>query len=284
MPAQALRAGIDRLGGRYDVRIAGDITRATGFLAGSDERRAEELNRHLRDPDVRGILLARGGYGIMRILPLLDAGALRGDPKPLVGFSDATVLLSWAALAAGVRGIHGPVVAQLGKLPADDTAWLCQLLEGGGVTGRPVATGLVGAGAPAGGRVEGPLVGGNLALLCHLVGTPYQVDCRGAVLLLEDVGEKPYAIDRYLTHMQMAGGLAGASAALVGDLVLCADAGYPAVSAADVVHERLVAMAVPALTGAPIGHGARNLAVPFGGRCALELDAGTFALLEPAVR
>jgi len=261
--------------------VAGDITRADGYLAGSDDRRADELNALIGDPDVRAILCARGGYGILRILDQLDGHALRRDPKPIVGFSDATALLFWALAVAGLRSIHGPVVAQLGDLPPSDTAWLVDMLEGS-TAGR--LTGLHRAGADGGGRVEGRLLGGNLTLLAQLVGTPYAPRLGGSVLFVEEIGERPYAIDRYLTRMALAGTFDGARAALVGSLVRCDEkVNAPRPDAAEVMDERLRAAGLRALAGAPFGHGDRNLALPFGGRCALDLDAGLVDLLEPAV-
>ena len=261
--------------------MADDVTRASGYLAGSDERRADELNGLIADPDVRAILCARGGYGITRILDRLDGDALRRDPKPIVGFSDATALLFWAVRAAGLRSIHGPVVAQLGDLPVEDTAWLVDLLEGR-VPGA-LATGLRRTGADGAGRLEGPLLGGNLTLLANLTGTPYALDMNGAVVFAEDVGERPYAIDRYLTRIALAGTLRGAGAAVLGSFVRCDEkSGPPRPDAGEVVDERLRAMAIPGLTGAPFGHGDRNRALPFGGRCAVDLDGGAVELLEPA--
>jgi len=264
--------------------VADDVTRATGYLAGSDERRADELNGLVADPDVRAVLLARGGYGITRILDRLDAGALRRDPKPIVGFSDATALLFWALRVAGLRSIHGPVVAQLGDLPASDTAWLVDLLEGRMPAG-PLASGLRPIGAAGAGRIEGPLLGGNLTLLANLVGTPFSLDLAGAVLFLEEVGERPYAIDRYLTRMAVAGALAGPAAALIGSFTRCEEKVNPPPQpdADAVVDERLRASGIAGLAGAPFGHGDRNLALPFGGRCALDFAAGAALLIDPAV-
>jgi muramoyltetrapeptide carboxypeptidase len=261
--------------------MADDVTRASGYLAGTDERRADELNGLIADPDVRAVLCARGGYGILRILDRLDADALRRDPKPIVGFSDATALLFWALRAAGMRSIHGPVVAQLGDLPAEDTVWLIELLEGR-VPG-PLATGLRRTGADGAGRVEGPLLGGNLALLANLAGTPYALDVRGAVLFVEDVGERPYAIDRYMTRMALAGMLPGAAAAVLGAFIRCDERiGSPHPDAGEVADERLRALGIPGVAGAPFGHGDRNRALPFGGPCQVDLDAGAVELLEPA--
>ena len=285
VPPDRLRAGLDRLGDRFRLRVPDDITRRAGFLAGSDEERAAELNRAFADRDVRAVVLARGGHGILRLLPLLDAAALRADPKPIVGFSDATALLAWAEVAAGVRAVHGPVVVQLPMLPAEHVAWLLDLLEGRAAlgAGRPLASGLAAVGGAGGGRLEGPLRGGNLTLLAHLVGTPWAMPLAGAVVLLEEVAEKPYAVDRYFTRMALAGAWDGAAGALVGDFTGCDDPTYPETAVEQVIDERLRAVGVPGLAAAPIGHGSRNLAVPHGGRCALDLDAGALELLDPAV-
>ena len=281
VPGERLRAGLAAAGDRYRLRVPDDIDRATGYLAGSDERRADEMNRALRDPDVRAIWLARGGYGIMRLLPLLDADALRADPKPIIGFSDATALLGWALAAAGVRGIHGPVLVQLGALPPEDAAWLFALLEGRAE--GPLLTGLEAVGAPRRGRVEGPLIGGNLIVLGHVIRTAAFPSLAGALLLIEEVEEKPYSIDRCLTGLELAGALDRVAGALVGDFTACADPKYPEPDVQRVVDERLRSFDIAGLRGAPIGHGARNRAVPFGARCGLDLDRGIAELLEPAV-
>src|SRR5262249_22491749 len=127
-----LRRGLERLGDGFAIRVADSVTAArppglASYLSATDDVRADELNAMVRDPDVRAIVLARGGYGLMRILPRLDGDALRRDPKPIVAFSDGTALLAWAH-AAGVRGIHGPMIVQLGDLPDGDVAQLIAML------------------------------------------------------------------------------------------------------------------------------------------------------------
>jgi len=285
-PARLAR-GLDLLGERFRLQVSAEVHEATGFLAGPDARRADDFNRALRDPDVRAIAVARGGYGAMRILPLLDADALRRDPKPILGFSDATALLSWAA-HAGVRGVHGPVVSQLGDLPAADLAWMHRTLTDPTPAGE-LPWHLTTTGAVASGTRDGRLFGGNLTLIAHMVGTPWPVPHEDAILLLEEVGEAPYAVDRYLTRIHLAGAIGDARAALVGDFTRCTDPPTPPGSVGDpaaalaAVGERLHAFGVPALSGAPVGHGVRNAALPWGARCVVDLDAGTFALLEGAV-
>ncbi|MEZ4399630.1 MAG: LD-carboxypeptidase [Kofleriaceae bacterium] len=279
-----LARGLAQLAPHLRVEVDDGVFTRTGYLAGDDARRADELTRLLRDPDVRAILVARGGFGITRILPMLDPALLRADPKPIVGFSDATALLAWAA-AAGVRAIHGPVVAQLGELPADDTAVLVRALT----AARPDGT-WPGALTPLGPRTPcaGALIPGNLTLLAHLVGSPWQVDATGGVLLIEEVGEKPYALDRDLTQLDLAGLVRGATGAVVGDLTRCSDPPHVAGAVDDpgparvVVAERLARFGVPGWWGAPVGHGARNRSVPFGGRIEIDGD-GRLTLLDAAV-
>lgn len=288
--AQRLRDGLARLGDTFALRISESVLgpRAAGlpsYLAATDEVRAAEFNAMLRDPDVRGILLARGGYGIQRILPKLDAAALRADPKPIVGFSDTTALLAWA-WHAGVRGIHGPLGVQMDRLPASDIAQLIALLTEVRAPGlRPWS--LVAHGR---GRHRGPLVAGNLTMVSLTAGTPWPLPLAGALVVIEEVGEKPYEIDRYLTQLSLTGELAKVRAAIIGDFTRCYDQAPPsgqpdsADAAMSTVLERLHSAGTPAAVGAPVGHGDRNEPLPFGADSVLDLDAATLEILEPAVQ
>ena len=255
------------------------------YLAASDATRAAELSALLADRDVRAIICARGGYGIMRMLSLVDPALLRADPKPIVGFSDATALLAWAH-AAGVRGIHGPMVAQLADLSDGDVARLVALLTDPAPPGvRPWT--LVAHGS---GSVRGPLVPANLTLASMLVGTPWPLPLDGAITLLEEIGERPYELDRYVTQLALTGQLARIGGVVLGDLTRCADANPatgeqdPADAALTTMLERFAAAGKPIAYGAPIGHGTRNEAVPFGAPSILDLEHGTLEILEGAVR
>ena len=284
----SLVRGLERLGDLFQIRVADSVMAphpegVPNYLSASDQVRAAELNAMLRDPDVRAIVLARGGYGLTRILPLLDVAALQRDPKPLVGFSDATALLAWAH-AAGVRGIHGPMIGQLGELAASDTAHLVTLLTDPRAPGtRPWQLATHGRGT-----YRGPVIAGNLTMVSLLVGTPWQVPLRAAIVLLEEVGERPYEIDRYLTHLMLTGELAKPAAVIVGDLTRCEGHNPPAgldlnPAAMATVLERLHAAGTVAASGAPVGHGTRNEAIPFGAMSTLDLDSGTFEISEGAV-
>ena len=284
-----LERGLARLGDTFRLRLAPSLTapretNAPSYLAATDATRADELDAMLRDRDVRAILLARGGYGLTRILPLLDAAALRADPKPIVGFSDATALLAWA-YAAGVRGIHGPLGIQLDRLPESDIAQLVALMTDPRAPGRRSWQ----LAAHGNGTHRGPLVVANLTMWSMLVGTPWPLPSRGAIGVIEEVGERPYELDRYLTQLALTGELAKLSAMIVGDLTRCVDAAPPLGvpdapdAALRTVLERLAASRVPTAVGAPVGHGDRNEALPFGAPCVLDLDAGTLDILEGAV-
>lgn len=287
-----LQRGLARLGDTFRLRVAEAVTaphatpRVTvpSYLAAADDVRVSELNAMLGDRDVRAILLARGGYGLMRILHRLDADALRADPKPIIGFSDATALLSWAH-GHGVRGVHGPMAVQLGSLADTDIARLIDVITEPRAPGvRPWRLTAQGSG-----QRRGPLVAGNLTMLSMLAGTPWALPLDGALALIEEVGERPYEIDRYLTQLSLTGALARTAAVIVGDFTRCVDLNPPTGvadppdAALQVVLERMRAANLPCVTGAPIGHGDRNEAVPFGAMTLLDLDAGTVEITEPAV-
>lgn len=282
--------GLARFGDVYRLRVAESITapreaNVPSYLAASDDTRVSELNAMLDDRDVRGILLARGGYGLMRILPRLDVEALKRDPKPIVGFSDATALLAWAH-AAGVRGIHGPMLVQMGVLADDrDITYLIELMSDARVPGvRPWKLDAHGKG-----RYRGPLITANLTMLSLLAGTAWELPTKQSITLIEEIGEKPYELDRYLTQLALTGQLARISAMVIGDLTRCADPNPPTGvpdpedAGLQTVLERLRAAATPVAVGAPIGHGDRNEAVPFGADTILDLDAGTIEITEAAV-
>jgi len=287
--AERFRRGLERLGDTFRLRIADSVTaphppNVPSYLAAADDARAAELNAMLADRDVRAILLARGGYGLMRILPRLNTEALRRDPKPIIGFSDATALLSWA-YTAGVRGIHGPMVVQFGSLSDRDVSYLIDLITTPRAPGvRPWQLACHGKG-----RYRGPLVAGNVTMYSLLVGTPWQLPLRGALAIMEEIGERPYELDRYMTHLALTGELAQLAAVILGDLTRCVDNAPPLGvpdpddAALATMLERLHAAGTPAAVGAPIGHGDRNEAVPFGADAILDLDAGTLEITEPAV-
>jgi muramoyltetrapeptide carboxypeptidase len=281
IPPDDFAKGAAVLAGRYQLRYdPARLLAATGFLAGPDHERLDELHAALRDPEARAVVMGRGGYGLLRIIDRLQPDLLRDHAKPIVGFSDGTLLLAQAA-RAGVASIHGPVVTQLGRVPASDHEALFTMLEN--PEGRLLLSGLQPLHP---GRAVGPLIGGNLEVFTRLLGTPYRPDMSGAILFFEDVGERPYRLDRLLTHLELAGVFHQIAGVMTGDFVACdepANSKVASPSALDVVVERLGRLRIPVALGAPIGHGARNLAVPYGTRVELDAGAGTLTALEGAV-
>lgn len=272
----AFARGLEVLSGRlgFEPRLRADVTARRAYLAGDDARRLEEWREAVADPDARAIFCARGGYGAMRLLPAIDPAALVARPKLLVGFSDVTALHA-VLNRAGVVTVHGPVVTQLGRAPDDALLHLEALLAGtsprAGAWDVPApGAGLVASGTIRPGRVTGPLLGGSLAILAHLQGTPFAPRLEGAILFIEDVGEKPYRIDRYLTQLRLAGALRGIAGLAVGQLSGCDEQG---VLAADVVREAALALGVPAIEGLPAGHEDANFALPLGARATLVAPA-----------
>jgi muramoyltetrapeptide carboxypeptidase len=242
--------------------------RHAGYLAGPDTRRLDELLRALRDPSARAIVLARGGYGLLRIADGIPRELIT---KPVVGYSDATVLHElW--FRAGVPSVHGPMCTQLGE--DESAAGRLHTLLSGAVpeplrwTPRTVRPG----------RVEAPLRGGNLAVLASLCGTPMQPSFRGAIVLLEDLNEPAYRLDRLCTQLLLAGVFAGAAAFVVGNL---SAVGEEKEGRDDAVAERLSTLGVPAVLGAPFGHADRNEPVALGVRHALDAEQGSLTQLEP---
>lgn len=260
-------AGVTLIEARYRTRLAQGLFEADGFLAGSDALRLRALEVALADRDALAIVAARGGYGATRLLPWLDVGVVRNAAKWLVGFSDVTALHAlWAR--AGVCSIHGPMVASLSDAPeAVRAAWFA-LLEG-----KPPAP-LHGLERMRSGRGRGRLLGGNLTVLAALVGTPYMPDLQGAVLLLEDVTERPYRLDRTLTSLLQAGALRGVVAVVLGQFSQC-EPGPDGASALSVLSERLGTLNVPIVANAPVGHVAHNLPVMLGAEVELDADAGS---------
>lgn len=261
--------------------LADNLRVRTGYFAGDDEARTLALQAALGDPDAHAIWCARGGYGTTRILSRLDATPFRHRPKCIVGFSDVTALLAWAWTAAGVPSIHGPVLGQLATLDDRDLEHVLDLLAGEVPPPLEAEQGSV----LVGGKVEGHLVAANLVVLCSLIGTRFFPALDGAILALEEVGERPYRIDRSLTQLVDGGALRGVRGLVVGQLTGCRepeDGGSQGPSATQVVEERLARLGVPVVTGFPFGHdAARNVALPFGTPVRLAADDATLVFLEP---
>jgi muramoyltetrapeptide carboxypeptidase len=217
----------------------------------------------------------------MRILDALDWDALARHPKALIGYSDNTAV-HLAAHRAGVVGFHGPHPHAPGfpDFARDELLRVLTVAEPAGVLPFPVDGGR--AATISGGVAEGPLLGGNLSLLSATLGTPFAIRPEGAILFIEEVGEHPYRLDRLLSHLRLAGVLSAVAGIAVGGITESpVIQGVP--TAAEVVRDALGGLGVPVAAGFPFGHFDDNWTLPMGVRARLDADAGTLAVLEPAV-
>jgi muramoyltetrapeptide carboxypeptidase len=262
--ADKFREGVAWLATRYELVVRDDVLAREGYLAGSDARRLAELRDVVAAEGVRAIVAARGGFGATRIAHQIDWSGLRRAPKWIVGFSDVTALHVEAA-RVGVRSIHAPMVAFLGGAPAHRDP-LLSCLEGDAVPTWEALESVVA------GEASGPAYGGNLALLVACAAAGRLRVPAGAIVFLEDCTERPYRLDRMLTSLRVGGHFDGAAGVVVGGLTDCAP-GPDGVSAETVVREHLRAIGLPAVLGAPFGHGDDNR--PFVLGATARLSAGT---------
>ncbi len=262
--------GMAWLRGRYRVRFRQDLFDRAGFLAGSDQRRRDELAWALTDPDISGVFAARGGHGCLRIVADIPWDTVQQRPPWFVGFSDNTAI-HLELNQRGVVSVHGPHVGALGRQDDVTRASVVDTLERSMPAGYDV-NGL----RP--GRATGALVGGNLAVLaaCALAGRlRFSQPC---VLLLEDVAEAPYRIDRALTALRLGGHLTNVVGIVLGDWTHCR--GKYGRTALDVLREHASRLDVPAAHGLRVGHGAVNLPVQLGRTVTLDADAGRLRLQQ----
>jgi muramoyltetrapeptide carboxypeptidase len=230
------------------------------YLAGDTSQRLADLQWALTAPTIDALWFARGGYGTAQLLPLLDWRGV--TERPVIGFSDATALL-WALYRRGVPSVHAPVLSTLvdGAHAVDEEsrAALKTLL----LTGASPRLSAIHLCGPTG-AVQGPMVGGNLSVLASLAGTAEALRAEGAVVVLEDVKEQPYRLERSLRHLLDSGGLAGAQAIVMGEFVDCQPPASAGFQLSDIWRELLEPLSIPVYEGLPIGHGRRNVAFRYG--------------------
>lgn len=259
----------------FHLSIPDDLFLKNRYLAGTDMQRAHLVNRFFSNKKINAILCARGGFGTIKMLSLLDFKLIQENPKIFVGFSDISALLSVLYTKCNVVSFHGPTVTTLAKATEETKKSLFLVMTSArkpevkpkeGITIQP-------------GAASGPLVGGNLTTLCHLIGTPYTPRFKEQILMIEEKGEAVYRIDRMLSQMKLAGCFDGINGLLVGSFEDC---GKP-----DDIHaliaETFSHTGIPVLAGFDIGHGKTNITVPIGLMATLDTDRQRLTFHEPAV-
>ncbi len=271
-PPDALGAGVAALERRGLVPVLfPHVLAVDGYLAGDDAARAADLDAAIRDKALRAIWFARGGYGTSRILDRFDLARLVRSPKLLVGYSDLTALFSAVLSRASTLCLHGPMVAELGRKEAYHAPSLAAVLAGRTTRRRVFARDVLRPG-----KARGRLMGGNLTVLCHLLGTPHMPDLKGAILFLEETGEEAYRVDRLFRHLVMSGALSGVRAVVLGTFhVPPATRDFPGDrELASVIGDHLLPLKVPVVSGVPSGHGPGKWTLPLGGIATLDTAAG----------
>lgn len=259
-------------------RLAPGLWERKGYLAGTDRGRARQLLWAFTEDEVRGVFCLRGGYGSMRILPLLDRDLLLAHPKVLVGSSDATAILVHLMQAGQMLTFHGPTLShpELARGPETPTAKSLFRAVMGTAPPEPLRGEVW-----AGGMAEGVLVGGCLSILAGMLGTPFAPSLRGSVLFLEDVNEPLYRIDRMLTQLRLAGELDG-----VRGLVLGEGLGTHRSASRGRLRELILSefgTDLPILWGVSSGHSAVNLTLPLGIPVRLDGQGGFLHFLSVGV-
>lgn len=263
----------------FHVRLGKHVYERDGYLAGKDGARADDFIAMLQN-DVQAIVCARGGYGSQRILPTVQQYIANSEPKLLVGYSDITVLHS-VLQRAGWVSLHGPMPTEWQRHSiAFSLNMLLRMMQGWAPSAIPLPPGVQPITLRPG-RAQGRLVGGNLTMVTTMLGTPYEIDTTDAILVLEDVGEHPYRIDRMLSTLQLAGKLDDVKGIVFGNFTQCEPpSGGPEVMAEDVITAFVTDVSIPVLWQYPVGHGQHNVPLPLGLDVELDADKGDIVLLS----
>jgi muramoyltetrapeptide carboxypeptidase len=261
---QSLERGLEVLRSmEFRVRVPEGLSARKGYLAGTDAHRAALFESLFCDRGIDAVMAARGGYGSLRILPLLDFARLAVHPKVLIGFSDVTALLAAMNSRCGLVTFHGPMVTTLAGASERTLLGLWDAVASDRLVMMPLEAAI----ALRPGVASGKVCGGNLNTLCHLVGTPFAPRFRNRIVFLEDRGEAPYRVDRMLTHMKTAGCFEGVRGLVLGSFTDCG----PSEEIMAIVDEIFRGAEFPILAGMEAGHTDPNLTLPLGVHA--ELDA-----------
>jgi len=273
-------ASLKRLG--YTPDYLDSIFEKDLYFAGSVQRRVAELEHMFTNPAVRAVLCARGGYGANYLLPHLDVNKILANPKPFIGYSDNTCLLTWFA-DHGMATFHGPMAAKdFASAQGVDVDWWKAVLGSDATLERTFAAGELQVVSP--GTAEGILYGGCLSILVSSLGTPYEIQTEGSILFLEDLNEKPYRIDRMLMQLKTAGKFRGVRGVIFGEMLDCTQPNGQDYSLQEVIARVLGGLNIPIVSGFSSGHvRGNNRVLPFGVRASLQVEGSVRLRIDGAV-
>jgi muramoyltetrapeptide carboxypeptidase len=258
----------------FQTRVPDEIFEKNGYLAGSDSHRAGLVMQFFEDHSVNALLCARGGFGSLRILPLLDFKIIRQNPKIFVGHSDITALLAAITDKSRLVTFHGPLVTTLANAPEMTCSTLLTAISSNAIVELKPAQGI----ALKAGRARGRVIGGNLTTLCHMLATPFEPRFENHILLLEDRGEAHYRIDRMLFQMKLAGCFKGIAGIVLGSFQDCGSLD----GIFRIFEEHFKDMSLPILAGFDVGHGPQNMTLPVGLEATLDADEQILSFDQPA--
>lgn len=278
---QEFQAVLRKLG--YKTKLGKNVFGQHGYFSATDEERANEFMELIQDDEVNGIFFIRGGWGCARILDLLDYQIISRNPKVIMGFSDITALLNAITINAGIVTFHGPG----GNSTWNDYSvnYINRLLRDGEKVVYQNSSADLSIKTYTSGKAEGGFYGGNLSVLCGMVGSKYLPDWYGKILFIEDVGEEPYRIDRMLTQLKLAGVFNQISGLVLGNFRKCTpEEPHRSFTLEEVFEQHFTDAGFPVFYGAQIGHVRNKFTVPVGVKVQIDADTGTIEMSESGVR
>ncbi|MBM7616123.1 S66 peptidase family protein [Alkaliphilus hydrothermalis] len=269
----------------FKVKLAPSCHATRGYLAGDDQMRADDLNGMFADQEVKGIICLRGGYGAPKILKRVDFELIKNNPKVFVGYSDITALHMAMNQICGLVTFHGPMAASdiAGGLDEFSEKELIRAITESIPMGKISNPEEVKIETLVGGKTQGIIIGGNLSLIAATMGTPYEIDTKGKILFLEEIGEEPYSVDRMLTQLALAGKFDDAVGIILGDWNNCeAEKPEESLSLMEVLEEMIVPYGKPTIYNLKAGHCTPKVTLPFGVMASLDADTGSLTIEEGA--
>lgn len=263
----------------YKVKLGAHIYDNHGYLAGSDINRANDIMDMFLDKSVDGIVCFRGGYGSIRTLPFIDINIIKSNPKFFCGYSDITILLNYFS-KHGLITFHGPMInsnftdtttsnsfSQISTCNYDNFSYNFSDINNLNIYN--------------GKSFSGKLVGGNLAMICSSIGTPYEVETNNSILLLEEVNESPYSVDRMLTHLILSKKLKSCKGILIGHMKGCTISNSnTSLTLKEIIEDRLVPLGIPIISGIPFGHDYPNITFPIGCKSTFDIDRKSLTIIK----